>query len=207
MTSSSESHTYFYGRLRIVTRVIWLLLVGLLLATFATGIPLRFNHLKSLVSEDDPITIFGLPSALEAAATLRLGPHEADALQSLGISLDFYAGYILAFDIALVLIGTVIGFLIFWRRPDDWMAVWVSIINVLLGTNAVSLVAPSIALVWPGEVLLCTETVLSSPAMVMCGVVILGFGKELKGEGTVKYGGGIVKPRNGEARRCAGVVK
>src|SRR3972149_2271173 len=156
MTSSSESHTYFYGRLRIVTRVIWLLLVGLLLATFATGIPLRFNHLKSLVSEDDPITIFGLPSALEAAATLRLSPHEADTLQSLGISLDFYAGYILAFDIALVLIGTVIGFLIFWRRPDDWLAVWISIINVLLGTNAVSLVAPSIALVWPGWILVTT---------------------------------------------------
>ena len=156
MTTQAQPHTRFHGRLRVVVQIVWLILVGLLLATFAAGVPVRFNHLLSLVSEKDPSLITGLPPALEAAATLRLGPEEAVALQSLGLSQGFYAGYVLTFDVALVLVGTVIGLLIFWRRSDDWMALWVSIILVLLGTNAVSFVVPTLVMVWSGWSLVST---------------------------------------------------
>jgi hypothetical protein len=71
------------------------------------------------------------------------------ALQSLGLSLQAYAAYRVAFDVALALTSLVMGLLIFWRRPDDWLALWVSLLLVLLGTNSVSPFVQTLASVWP----------------------------------------------------------
>jgi len=148
--------TRLHGRLRVVVQAVWLILVGLLLATFAIGVPVRFNHLLSLVSEKDPSLIAGLSPAVEAVLTSRLGPEEAAALQSLGLSQGFYAGYILTFEVALALVCAVIGLLIFWRRLDDWMALWVSLLLVLVGTSAASVVLAMPAMVWSGGSLVST---------------------------------------------------
>jgi hypothetical protein len=164
MASHPTSQFFLHSPLRETIQAVWLLLVSLMLATFAAGVPLRFNHLISVAHPEDTNSIFGLPSGLEAAGAQRLSQLEVVELQSLGISLSFYAGYILTFDIALVLIGTAIGFLIFWRKPDDWMALWVSIILVLLGTNSVSLVVPTLALVSP--VFLVVTTLIGFLGMV-----------------------------------------
>jgi hypothetical protein len=150
MTTTPQPHAHLQGRLKVVVQVVWLILVGLILSTFAAGIPVRLSHLLSLVGDKDTPLVVGLPPALEAAVTSRLGPEEAGALQSLGLSPLFYAGYILTFDVALVLVCAVIGLLIFWRRSDDWMALWMSLIVVVLGTNAVSNVVPTLTIVWPG---------------------------------------------------------
>ncbi len=152
----TQADTRLHGRLRVVVQAAWLILVGLLLATFAIGVPVRFNHLLSLVSEKDPSLIAGLPSALEAVFTLRLGLEEAAALQSLGLSQGFYAGYILTFEVAPALVCAVIGLLIFWRRSDDWMALWVSLLLVIVGTSVASVVLVMPAMVWSGGSLVST---------------------------------------------------
>ena len=148
MISTTASGPEVYTSLRNVTRAVWLILAGTILAIFAIGVPTRFRQLATPVSSYDAPLIPGMAPELEAPAFSRLGPDELEALNSLGISLTFYAGFNLFFDLALVLTGGVIGFLVFWRKADNWMALWVSIIVILLGTNSASLVVPSLGQGW-----------------------------------------------------------
>jgi hypothetical protein len=145
-------NTHPNGRFRIFIQAAWLALVVLGLLTFAAGVPVRFNHLQDPVSEADRAIVPGIPPELEAAWTLRLDPREAAALASSGLSLRFYAAYTLLFDVILVLVCAAVGVFIFWRRSDDWLALWISLLVILLGTNAISAVVPSLASVWPGTV-------------------------------------------------------
>jgi len=157
MTIHIQADTHLRGPMRVVVQVVWLALVGTMLVVFAASVPVRFGQLLNVVTDAAPGSIgqlYGLSSELVAVVSLRLGPAEAGALHALGLSLAFYAGYILTFEVMLALACAVIGGLIFWRRSDDWMALWVSLLLVLLGTNGVSLVVPALVAVWPGGFLL-----------------------------------------------------
>ena len=158
-----QPDTHLTGGVRVVVRVVWLGLIGLLLAAFAAGVPARFGQLTTVVTGGAPGgtgQILGLSAELEAVTISRLGPEEAGALHSLNISLGFYAGHILTFEVMLALACAVIGILIFWRRSDDWMALWVSLLLVLLGTNGISQVMPALATVWPDGLVLYTMATL-----------------------------------------------
>lgn len=154
MPENYRVSTRLQGHLRIISRAGWLILVATLLVPFAVGIPLRFNHLMQLARPEDLPLVTGLPPELETTFTARLGVEEAEALRTLGMSQSAYAGYILFFDIALVILGTAAGFLIFWRRSENWIALWISSIVIFIGTNGVSLVTPTLGLVWPSWFLL-----------------------------------------------------
>ena len=54
------------------------------------------------------------------------------------------------FDVALVLVGVVIGSLIIWRKPDNWLALWIAILVIMVGTNGTSQVVPSLSRFWTG---------------------------------------------------------
>ncbi len=159
MTIRAQLDTRLRGRVRVVVRVVWLVLIGLLLAAFAAGVPVRFGQLLNVVTGGTPGTIgqrLGLSVELEAVWSSRLGPEEAGALHSLGLSPGFYAGYIITFEVMLALACAVIGIFIFWRRSDDWMALWVSLVLILLGVNSVSVVLPALATIWSGGLVLYT---------------------------------------------------
>ncbi len=159
MTIHIQADTRLRGSVRVLMQSIWLVVVGPLLAAFAAGIPARFGQLLNVVTGPTPGImgqLFGLSAEQEAAITSRLGPAEAGALHNFGFSPGFYAGYILTFEVMLALVCAVIGGLIFWRRSDDWMAMWVSLVLVLLGTNGASQVMPALATVWPGGLVLFT---------------------------------------------------
>ncbi len=53
----------------------------------------------------------------------------------LGLPVHFVAAYIIAFDLAVMLAFAAVAALLFWRRSDDWMAVFVSITLVTLGAS------------------------------------------------------------------------
>jgi hypothetical protein len=127
----------------------WLLVVTLLMVTYAAGLSVHWSRLLTVTDAASTSLSAELPDGFEAGFTGRLGPAEAEALQSLGLSLRAYAAYRVAFDVALALASLVMGVLIFWRRPDDWLALWVSLILVLLGTNSVSPFVQTLASVWP----------------------------------------------------------
>jgi hypothetical protein len=154
-TQPDLSQRHLHGPLRVALPAGWLVLVGLMLSAFAAGIPVRFNHLLTLSNPDGPVALADLmPLANDPVS--RLDPAEAAALHTLGLSPSVYAGYILSFDLALVLTCALIGLFIFWRRPDDWMTLWVSLLLVLLGTSSVPPEIPLLATVWPGWALVAS---------------------------------------------------
>jgi hypothetical protein len=112
------------------------LVVGLLVP-FAASLPLRWNQLVTLVSAADSPTTLGAPY-LEAVYMSRLTQAEVEGLPSLGLSLRSYAAYLLAFEVGLALICVVVGVFIFWRRPEGWLTLWVSLLLVIVGTSSIS---------------------------------------------------------------------
>ena len=95
-----------------IARIGCLALMVLVLVPFAASVPLRWRQLSNAA---EPTSILGLPPAIEAAYTSRLGPPEIAAWQSLGLSVNLYAAYILSFEIALAVVCTLVGLFIFWR--------------------------------------------------------------------------------------------
>jgi hypothetical protein len=66
----------------------------------------------------------------------QLDPAQAALNRQIGLSLDFYAWFT---TLVYAVFGSVffaIAWLIFWRRSDDWMALYVSFFFVLIGAGA-----------------------------------------------------------------------
>lgn len=169
MTAPSQPHTRLRGRLKVVTQVAWLFVVGVALAAFAAGVPARFSQLLHVVTSPAPGIagqLLGLSAEQEAVLTSRLGPAEAGALRRLGLALAFYAGYVVTFEVMLALVCAAIGGFIFWRRSDDWMTLWVSLVVVILGTNAFGFVVLALATVWPTGMVLAYTTAVGLLGMV-----------------------------------------
>jgi hypothetical protein len=64
-----------------------------------------------------------------------LSPTSIRTLHDLGLSVGEYAAYALAFLVTLWLVWSAVGFVIFWRRSDDWMALLVSLSLVMSTTG------------------------------------------------------------------------
>jgi hypothetical protein len=77
------------------------------------------------------VFIMGLPETIRQAQALR--PETVAGLAELGLSPSFNAIYICTLD-SLTLLGFVVfAALIFWRRPDDWMIMFVGLTLLLTG--------------------------------------------------------------------------
>ncbi len=153
MTTSGraiESRTRLHGLPRLVVQLVWLAVGGLLLVSFAAGVQVRWGQLLSRAGNEISAPISGMPPELQLVYTSRLGPAEVAALNDWGLSLGFYAAYILAFEIGLVVVCAAVAVLIFWRKPDDWIALWMSFILILLGTVAIAPELPTLATLWAG---------------------------------------------------------
>jgi signal transduction histidine kinase len=61
-------------------------------------------------------------------------PELVRALHSAGLSLQFYALYLMTLAAVVVLIFCALGAIIAWRRSRDWMALLVSLTLVIIGT-------------------------------------------------------------------------
>jgi signal transduction histidine kinase len=100
--SGTTVDTRLHGRWQISLRGAWLVVAALTLGLFAAGVPARYDQLLRIAAEYRP------------------------ALLELGLSVDFYAVYFTTLDLIIVLAHLVIAVVIFWRKPDDWMALFVS---------------------------------------------------------------------------------
>jgi len=70
--------------------------------------------------------------------TVTRGGELGQLLREFGLTGGFAVGYIMASEILFAIICAAIGFIIFWRRSDDWMALLASLafITLLLGLSA-----------------------------------------------------------------------
>jgi hypothetical protein len=124
--SDRVASTTISGGWLVAARVAWVTLTVLTIWLFVVSIPTRYEYLLSVSSQASP----------------RLGQLNADqaqALSDLGLSLRFYALYDMVLEVipALVIVATAL--VMFWRRSDDWMALFVALALLTLG-----LVAPPI---------------------------------------------------------------
>jgi hypothetical protein len=99
-----------------LVRVVWLVVFILTLGLFFASIPTYYDSLIKL-------TDLGIKPA-----TLRSN------LEALGVSIDFYATYLLSLGVTSMMVWCAVGAVIFWSRPDDWMAVFTSLGLSLFGS-------------------------------------------------------------------------
>lgn len=121
---SSAPDTRLHGPWLLAARVGWLMLVIGTLALFAGSLPTYYTRLQMPCS--DPISC-QLNGALTAKGL--------QALQAAGISLSGYAAYTIALNIAVVLLWSAVGLIIFVRRSDDWVALLTALTLVLYNTG------------------------------------------------------------------------
>lgn len=83
----------------VIARIGWLAITCLTLGLLFAGIPNYFTHLAGTV--------------------------DRRSLLELGLPADFYAGGIIALSLIFVLAHLVLAVVIIWRRPDEWIALFV----------------------------------------------------------------------------------
>jgi len=109
-TTSNETRTRLSGHWLVLARLLWLMLTLLSLALFFAGIPAFYQQLQ-LPCVGVSCSLYG---ALLSPALIKL--------QTIGFPVQEYATFLIVFLIAITCIWSGIGFTIFWRRSDDWLA-------------------------------------------------------------------------------------
>jgi hypothetical protein len=106
------------GRRLIVARVAWIILASVAVGASLLGLPALYDRFRDL-------------GYLEPAVRTTVSANLAE----LGLSVSFYAAYLLASGALLALACFVVAALIFWRRSDEPMALFVAMLLVLLGAT------------------------------------------------------------------------
>lgn len=111
------------GAWLILARVAWVVIAAWALALCVTSLPSYYQRLQ-------------IPCTSTIACQLdgALTPAGIRTLHTLGLSLGAYAAYNIVLLIFLVVVWSVVGFVIFWRRSDEWIALLVALALVLFST-------------------------------------------------------------------------
>lgn len=126
--TSNESDTRLYGRWLILARILWATMTLFILCLFVVAIPVRFHELQHICMQG-------------VCNELQLVPGDISALKELPFSLNIYAAYIIPLEVAYTLSYVLIAAIIFWRRSDDWLALFVSLTLVALGATLPPVIA------------------------------------------------------------------
>jgi hypothetical protein len=109
------------GRWLVLARLAWLAVAVLAVALFVASVPLRYAELQQV--------------CVGAACTeSQLTLEDVRSLQSLGLSREFHAAYNVGLEIVFALVHVVIATVIFARRSDDRMALFVALMLLTFGT-------------------------------------------------------------------------
>ncbi len=164
-TTPNNSVPHLQGRWLAIARAVWIVLVLLLLANFIASIPATYGQLRTTCTN----STFGHCNIWQAT------PANMQALHRLGLSLDTYAAYTLTIDVIASLVFLAVGAVIFWRKSDEWMGLFVSLVLVIFGSFGISdsLAGTFISAQTPGAVkLLYLLLLLQWPAL---GALLLTF--------------------------------
>jgi len=120
LTFSAQPDTRLTGRRLIAARGTWIVVVALALGLYLFSIPLQFAYYKIVCS--------GV-----ACPGDQITPAQVEQLRQAGLALVFYAGYMTALNAIRVLVFSIVGAVIFWRKSDNWIGVYAALALVLLG--------------------------------------------------------------------------
>lgn len=134
-----EINTRMRGIPLMLARSAWILVAVLSGIYFVTGIAVMFQQLQSVCS----------------TAGCLLTPTSVRDLSAMGLSVSFFATYLIALAVIFASVSFAVGITIFWRKSDDRMVLFASFALVTFG--ATFIVRPSNVLtttipVWTGMV-------------------------------------------------------
>jgi hypothetical protein len=109
------------GWIFILVRISWVVVLILVLGLSFASIPTYFASLHHLIKSPHPPDLGG-------QLTSSTGVQD---LQAVGLSLDFYARFSVLLILVFLLVSLGVGTVIFWRRPDDRMALLASFALIL----------------------------------------------------------------------------
>jgi signal transduction histidine kinase len=122
MKVKSVRSTILYGQWLFVARAAWLVVCALATGLFVAGISAEYRQLQ-----------LGCPTA-SCASSGGIAPVELPFLEKLGISPEFFAAYGIGLELVFALAFVGVALLIFWRKPSDRQAMFVSLALLLFGT-------------------------------------------------------------------------
>jgi len=128
---SSTANTRLTGTRLIIARAVWLALVIPSLGLFVVSLPVYYQQLQRGCI--DPLTC-SISGALPA-----------QVLSSNGFPASGYAALLTIFFVLIEAIWSGVGFLIFWRRSDDWLALLAAFSLVMIN-GGLALPSPVLAL-------------------------------------------------------------
>jgi hypothetical protein len=115
-STSAPTSSTLSGRRLLLARLGWLVVFVLTIGLYAASIPAYYD---SLLSFSDPeLDTTTVRANLEAA----------------GVPIERYATYFLAISVASTVVWVVVGAVIFWRRSDNWIALFASLCLITFGT-------------------------------------------------------------------------
>ncbi len=147
---SNTANTRLSGTRLIIARAVWLALVIPSIGLFVASLPVYYAQIQRACV--DPVTC-------NVAGTLT-----AKGLQDLpafGLSVSSYAALLTIFFTIIAAIWSGIGFLIFWRRSDEWFALLTAFFLVMFNTTYPGFPISALALAYPA---------LNVPITLMSGI-------------------------------------
>jgi hypothetical protein len=137
-SSSTVPDTRLHGHQLLLARVSWLVVVVLTLALFIGSLPVYVSRLQMPCTDAVACSLNGVLTSTQIRG-----------LQEAGISVGSYAAYSITLYIAIALIWSTVGLIIFWRRSDDWLALLVALTLILFNTGATESAPTALALSSP----------------------------------------------------------
>jgi len=136
---SNTTNTHLTGTRLIIARAVWLVLAIPSLGLFIASLLVSYQQMLRVCV--DPVTCTNLAGVLPARGL--------QALTSSGFSVSRYAALVTIFFAITAAIWYAVGFLIFWRRSDDWLALLAAFSLVMFNVTSVGNTASALALAYP----------------------------------------------------------
>jgi hypothetical protein len=129
--TATSSDTRLRGPWLAAARVAWVALVGLALVVLVVALPVSFQASRIILAPETQV-----PGQLTA--------EDVRLMEQWGLSLDFYAAYQTALVAVFSFVFMAAGALLFWRRSDDRVALFISLWFALFGVTGSPLLDPLI---------------------------------------------------------------
>ncbi len=137
-TSASAMTTRLTGSWLMIARTGWLALILPSLGLFVVGLPAYYQQLQEA-------QVCGTGACLSGGLTVK----DLQNLLFHGFSVSEYAALLTIFIAIIGAIWCAVGFLIFWRRSDDWLALLAAFFLVMQGVTLTGNSLTALALTSP----------------------------------------------------------
>jgi hypothetical protein len=135
---NSETSTRLSGSRLIIARAVWLALVIPSLGLFVASLPVYYVQIQRACTD---LVTCNIAGSLTAKGL--------QDLPALGLTVSVYATLFIIYFTIIVTIWCVVGFLIFWRRSDEWFALLTAFFLVMFNITYPGFPLSALAIAYP----------------------------------------------------------